>query len=288
MGSPCLACQSRETKRYFIKNIKDRNYLIYKCFSCGTAFTWPRPNPADIERYYRQTSYHSLTLPEAVRSDERYHPNSRKDAQRIILNCRKLCRGDRFLDAGAGSGVFSKAALEHGFAATACEPNPNARMIFRAVTGFEAENSMFDDTYAGQHLDSFDVVLLSHVLEHTFDPESVTRNARRVLRPDGLAMIVVPHFGSALSRFQGKNDMFISPPEHLNYFSKRGLEALFERHGFRLLVLKTPSKIHKAKFAEMVRIPVVSGVVWRILYGALAFWNPLKLGMVINAYFRRI
>lgn len=284
----CIACLQEKTTFGFYKYSSHGTFLIHKCNKCGTAFTWPRPTQEEIETYYRANSYHPSTTEEAALQEDRYHPNARQDAIRIIKECRNLSSGDLFLDAGAGYGDFSKAALELGFKATACEPNPNAREIFNIRTGFEAECAMFDDAFAERYLSTFDVVLLSHVLEHTIEPEAVVRNVQKVLRSNGIAMIAVPQFHSILSRFQGKKDMFISPPEHLNYFTKRGLMALFERNGFKLVLLKTPSKIHKTKFIEIVRIPVLRDIVWRGIYAGLAFWNFFKLGMVMNAYFRKV
>ena len=50
-------------------------------------------------------------------------------------------------------------------------------------------------------------------------------NLSAILVPDGIVAVAVPHFGSLLSRLQGKKDMFICPPEHLNFFSRRGLDS---------------------------------------------------------------
>ncbi len=284
----CLACQAKGPGFYFTKANSHGSYPVYQCRSCGTAFAWPRPTPSEMERYYRDQDYHALSTDEALQQDEQYYPNSRSDALRMISRCRKLGRGPKFLDAGAGFGEFSKAAAEHGFDVMACEPNPNAGKIFRARNGFDPENHMFDDAYAARYRDFFDVVLLSHVLEHTPDPLAVARNVHRVLRQEGIAAIAVPHFGSALSKIQGRKDMFISPPEHLNYFSRPGLVAIFEKHGFELIGLHTSSKINKSIFARKIPIRVFDEILWRAGYVSLAMWNPLRLGMVLNAFFRKI
>lgn len=283
----CIACLNPKAGFYFKKSTLRATFNIIKCQGCGSAFAWPRPDHLEAELYYRNDCYHNLTPEKAIIQDRRYHPDSHSDAQRILAVCTRLARGPRFLDIGAGFGAFSAAAAEHGFSVSACEPNPNARKIFSALNGFQAEDAMFDDSFALHHPDAFDVILLSHVLEHTPDPDAVAGYCRRVLRNEGLAAVAVPHFGSALSRMQGKRDMFISPPEHLNYFSKNGLISLFERNGFQLLELNTTSKIHRARFEEIARVPLFRSLVWRTLYGALAFWDPFAKGMVINAFFRK-
>jgi SAM-dependent methyltransferase len=42
--------------------------------------------------------------------------------------------------------------------------------------------------------DSYDAVLASHVVEHLADPITALREWRRVLRPEGRLLVVVPHF----------------------------------------------------------------------------------------------
>jgi SAM-dependent methyltransferase len=183
--------------------------------------------------------------------------------------------------------MFSKTALEMGFDVSACEPNANARGVFRQLNGFEPDPDMFDREYALVHKGAFDVVLLSQVLEHAVYPEEVVRSIHMVLSEGGIAAVAVPHFGSALSRIQGKKDMFISPPEHLNFFSRKGLTALFAGNDFRLEFIETVSKVPRGRIEDTVKLPVVSAAVWKGLYGLLKLSEFFGLGMVINAYFRK-
>jgi len=131
------------------------------------------------------------------------------------------------------------------------------------------------------------VVLLSQTLEHIPDPEAAVRNLRTVLRPAGIAAIAVPHFGSALSKIQGRNDMYISPPEHLNFFSRAGLIGLFSRAGFKLEHIETVSKIPRLYVQRILRYPVLTQIGWKAGYGVMRFFDIIGLGMVLNAYFRK-
>lgn len=239
-----------------------------------------------MEAYYRETGYGTLTWDEFERQQQAYFPSATRDARRILRVCRRLAAGDRFLDVGAGCGVFSREAARLGFKVTACEPNPRARDIFVRVNGFTPLPDMFDDRFAERHAESFDVLLASQLLEHVTDPAGMARRMRRVLAANGLVAVAVPHFGSALSRLQGERDMYISPPEHLNFFSRAGLVRLLARSGFRLLRLTTVSKVNRGRIAQAVRVPGLAAVVWLGLYAALACCELVGRGMVINAYFR--
>lgn len=188
---------------------------------------------------------------------------------------------------GAGFGPFSRAALKKGFHVSACEPNPNARNVFLKVSGFEPDACIFDREYASRHEEKYDVVLLSQVLEHVVDPNEVARNIYAVLRENGLAAIAVPHFGSALSKIQGKNDMYISPPEHLTYFSKQGLIKLFQRYDFKIDVFETVTKVNKGRIEDTIPNSTLSRMTWKGLYFFLKIFERIDMGMIINAYFRK-
>jgi SAM-dependent methyltransferase len=240
-----------------------------------------------MESFYRSSSYKNETIEQVRQNEPTYYPDASTDADRIIALCRKLAQGPRFLDIGAGYGEYSRAAARSGMNVTACEPNANSRRIFSALNGFEPESRMFDTRYTQETNARFDVALASHVLEHVPEPGAFVENLSLVLKPGGIGAIAVPHYGSVLSRFQGKNDMFISPPEHLNFFSRRGLVDLFERQGFDLLALRTVSKVNRTTVGNKFRWRPLQPLAWRTLYLSLRVSDFLGRGMVLNAFFKK-
>jgi SAM-dependent methyltransferase len=288
LGLPasCICC-GVPTVAYFTKKNKHGEYPLVKCPECRCSFVWPRPDSEAIVLYYSSLEYSNQTYEQVIEAERRYYPNAARDSKRIIKKCTDLSIGELFLDVGAGVGIYARTAADQGFKVFACEPNPNARQVFAKFNTFEAEPCMLDHNFSEHNKGRFDVVLLSQVLEHVVEPEDVVRYIFTILNRGGIAAIAVPFFGSALSKIQGKNDMFVSPPEHLNYFSKRGLTALFERHNFKLEFLETVSKVNRGRIEDAIAIPVVSKAVWLGLYGILKLFEVCGMGMVINAYFRK-
>jgi SAM-dependent methyltransferase len=256
----------------------------------------PRPTPEYLEQYYTgNNSSHAIAVDIAsetvsyqkVLADEVAYPNSSIDSERIARNCHELCSGPRFLDIGAGYGFFSRSALKHGFQVTAIEPTEICRKVYKLMNGFEPLSGMLSDKFAQEHAGGFDVILMSQVLEHIPDLESVLKNLSMLLAPNGTVAIAVPHFGSWLSRAQGKGDMFIVPPEHLNFFSRTGLVALFQRHGFSCSKLHTVSRLNVARVARRIPVPVAGKLAgWSIL-AAMLLSDSVGGGMFLNAYFRK-
>lgn len=282
----CINCGSSSVF-YFTKKNENNEFRIFRCPSCKSAFVWPRIDTQEIKEYYFKDTYSDFTIDQIFQLNSRYYPDSFTDSNRIIDNCWSFKRGYNFLDVGAGFGPFSRAALKKGFHVSACEPNPNARNVFLKVSGFEPDACIFDREYASRHEEKYDVVLLSQVLEHVVDPNEVARNIYAVLRENGLAAIAVPHFGSALSKIQGKNDMYISPPEHLTYFSKQGLIKLFQRYDFKIDVFETVTKVNKGRIEDTIPNSTLSRMTWKGLYFFLKIFERIDMGMIINAYFRK-
>lgn len=78
------------------------------------------------------------------------------------------------------------------------------------TTDLDAQKGMVatDLTAMGFADDSFDVILCSHVLEHVPDDRAAMRELRRILRPDGQAILAVPYWRPAT-----EEDLSITDPE---------------------------------------------------------------------------
>ena len=71
-----------------------------------------------------------------------------------------------------------------------------------------------------------DSIFCSQVLEHVPDPERAVREFFRVLKPGGFALISVPHLG-----------YLHNEPHDYFRFTRHGLRALLQRHGFEVLTV---------------------------------------------------
>lgn len=139
---------------------------------------------------------------------------------------------------------------------TAIELGPT-RAVAREMTGIDPKPVLFEDFDAPQ--ESFSAILMSQVLEHVHDVNLWTRRAFELLRPGGVLAIALPHFGSGLRGVLGERDPFISPPEHLNFFTGESLRLLLLRHG-----------LQPGRTEYRSRIPPRAGAGWVNGYSAAA------------------
>lgn len=100
-------------------------------------------------------------------------------------------RNKKLLDAGCGTGWFSKGAVERGAIVTSMDLGEN--LLAEVKKKCESERivgSILEMPFPDNH---FDFVVSSEVIEHTPDPEKAIREIYRVLKPGGIMVLSTPN-----------------------------------------------------------------------------------------------
>jgi 2-polyprenyl-3-methyl-5-hydroxy-6-metoxy-1,4-benzoquinol methylase len=143
--------------------------------------------------------------------------------------------GGRVLDAGCATGEFLALAgaryemwgLDVSPYATEIARANNPGCAARIFTGF-VEEQRFEPA-------SFDAIVMWDVIEHVWDPKTVLQRLLVHLRPGGALLISTPDIGAPTARLLGRRWAFMTPPEHLGFFSRRSLRVLLSRElGLRI------------------------------------------------------
>ena len=103
----------------------------------------------------------------------------------------KNLEGRRLLDAGCGTGFFSRRALSAGAKVTSVDIGVN--LLKEARKKGAPQPVASDITKLGFADEAFDVVVSSECIEHTPSPETAVSELVRVLRPGGILVVTCPN-----------------------------------------------------------------------------------------------
>lgn len=233
--TPCdettIAWGSHQGRRIARKGAHD----IIACAMCNFTHAVPLPDPAELEREYRENYYTGEKPTYLTHAGEDQEWSNLAQSDRLAAFERILGAGRRrLLEIGSGPGFFLKTAQERGWTVRGIEPSRQASAHARAL-GVEVAEGFFNAETAPT-LGRYDAIHLNNVLEHTPAPIELVRLARECLEPGGLICIGVPNDFSPLQIAAAKanhiGDWWIAPPHHLNYFDFASLSDLLTRLGF--------------------------------------------------------
>lgn len=201
---------------------------IYECRTCAAQFIQPMPSLKDLNQIYDQLyrggsaeRTKALTNPAA---NQRYWQSQWAIIKGLIRN--EI--GGKVLDIGCGGGHFLDNAGS-GWEKYGVELSEEARRVAegKGIAAFETlEEAAFPEEF-------FDVVTMFAVIEHLPDPKVVVEELTRVLKRDGLFVIMTGDVKSLKAKIRGKNWHMYRPPEHLYFFCAQSLDFLMDSFGFR-------------------------------------------------------
>jgi hypothetical protein len=96
-------------------------------------------------------------------------------------------------------------------------------------------NGILGDIANVSGIGPFDAVTFNKVLEHVVDPIGMLRAARPLLRASGFVYLEVPDGEAAVNDGREREEFLLG---HIHVFSRRSLELLIEKAGFRALEIE--------------------------------------------------
>jgi len=295
-GTACPACGARALAQWFTKGNVHGSFAVQRCPGCRSAFGQPRPSQETIRAFYSQCGGRTdarlaaddpAELLRMALAEERRFPDLTFDARRYVRVLNRLGASGELLDVGCGIGIHASVAKEAGFRVHGIEPGRAACSAYALLNGSEPHQGMLTDEFARDHANAFDVVLLSQVLEHVCDLDAMVRWLRAMLREGGILAVGIPRFRSWLSVLQGTRDMFISPPEHVNFFTTAGLRQLFLRAGFELVASETLSRIDPARIQRRLPLGIFRASLARLIAAGFRATDLRGCGISLRQYFRK-
>ncbi|MGO9609832.1 MAG: class I SAM-dependent methyltransferase, partial [Verrucomicrobiia bacterium] len=150
---------------------------------------------------------------------------------------------NRLLDVGCSAAFFLKLARDRKWDVQGVEVSEFGVTFSREKLKIPVFQGLLQDAHFPD--ESFDVVFSSHVIEHVGNPVALFQEMRRILRPGGALITVLPtQFASPSYRFFGKWTGE-GPPRHASYFTKRVFEDRLRQLGFSVYFSRQNVELQK-------------------------------------------
>lgn len=221
---PCPVCDATSAHTRF--EVEDVPAPVVVCDDCGLGYYHPMPNRETVASFYPDVYYGEPgtkfrpVVERIVRMVGRRH---------VRFLARDLPHGASILDVGCGRGVLLGPLADMGFCAHGVEASEAAVRGAPPSAEIRIAPTLRDAGYAPE---SFDEVILWHVLEHLPDPRETLDECFRVMKPHAKIVVALPNFSSFQARWSGEDWFHLDPPRHLFHFHEKALWRLLERTGF--------------------------------------------------------
>ena len=240
-----------QAKHEYSESVERNNYTIINCKSCGYWHVYPIPSEDELNAYYENKYYNSLknednrSMTDKKDDPDGFYTIYYEDKLRHINNILPKELPKTIIDIGAGYGDFLSFMKQNGWVVQGIEPSQEAHS-YSKDEGLNIRCGHFEDIL-DMGFQKSSVVVFNNVLEHLREPENVLANVKKhLLAKDGILSIAVPndfnifqdmHMKTALKDNPEKQYKWVSPLDHLNYWSHETIETFLHKMGFEILFI---------------------------------------------------
>jgi 2-polyprenyl-3-methyl-5-hydroxy-6-metoxy-1,4-benzoquinol methylase len=222
----CVLCGGESRVRY--QGCRDFEYFVessapfHRCGACGLVFMQPLPRREELPTLYPAT-YNNFAAPS--------NPMSAFLLDRYLVHhaavCRRLAPRGAVLEVGCGTGDLLDRLRTLGHRVRGVDVSPEACAI-AARRGLDVFCGTLEELPTTER---YELVFMSHVIEHVLDPLATVRAAATRLAPGGVLYLETPNVGSLDARLWGRHWGLIHYPRHLYLFDRSTLARLLALGG---------------------------------------------------------
>ena len=251
----CIICDGNDLDKISDSGQFNLPTHVCICKNCGLSFLSPRWTEKKYLDFYRN-DYDKLYRPNVI--TKQYTTSPEKDPYSYYPILKRLQDQDlitektkKVLDIGSGSG--QKLALFKNVEPIeelyAIEPSKNCFPQLESRNIKVITDDIHTD-WVQQYKNTFDLIIMRHVLEHFMNPLEVLKKLRETLSPNGIIYIAVPNSLILENRQLFKSYFRVV---HTYYFNKLSMKNLVHKAGFEILEMKEGDDLHGLELFLMIK-----------------------------------
>lgn len=240
LGLRCPICDSTKAKNLFtlpsaVPEIPS-SFGIVRCIRCGHVFGAPPPDASLLSRFYNDPDYRKDIYDDVNQYNAYIHYEKLKD-QFVKETSELMCDYGNLLDVGCGLAYFLDAIRGECDSVEGQEVSEfQANFAMRKFRLKVFRGPLTEAQYQSRY---FNTVTCWEVVEHLINPVEYLIEMNRIMVEGGLLGISTRNFDGISSRLTKEKWRYLTPPEHLHFFTPKTLEFLCQRTGFQLIKIVT-------------------------------------------------
>lgn len=191
------------------------------CLNCGWLFKYPKISEQQLRIMYEKFIHTSCANDEAYKNDVERGRKIWNWIGSFVRDTKKL----KILDIGGGEGAVANGVSKFGHDVHVLDYSQKSA---NKTSGYIKFHQGSIETFVTK--ERFDLIMLNHVLEHSFSPRLLLGKSRELLSEYGMVYIEVP-FELYTPVLLGKT----GDPAHVGYFTIQTLKKYLSVSGFKLL-----------------------------------------------------
>lgn len=234
MTNICPICESENKKSavYKVKNIWQSDKDVYICENCGLYYIIP-PTEKEIESFYRSSFYSENKNKIICFLKEKMYIAKILSQFFYIKDFIKNKPISDIAEIGSYKGRLLNLFKKRGHNVFGFELNKSLRDITKDKYSIQSE----EDFFAEDIENKFDVVILSHTLEHFTNIEEKLKKIKNSMKKEGILFIEVPNIPHL--KIINENDLKLYlNTEHTFNFNSKNIKLLLEKFGFSIIDTK--------------------------------------------------
>lgn len=216
---------------------------VFSCTECTYGMVIPRPGIQDIAKYYDISDYYTHSKSHFEEKKEisfwdklRLHLAWRFDRGtgtiESLVNQILNNKTANICELGCGGGKLLETLTLSGYNTYGVEVDLNAKVFLKGLNVYQGTAENIPEEVKSC---KFDMVIMSHVLEHCLDPLYALDNVYDLLSPGGYFICEVPNNDSLGFDYAGVTWEMLDIPRHLNFFNSENLSLMCKKKGFKIL-----------------------------------------------------
>ncbi|MBP6335009.1 MAG: class I SAM-dependent methyltransferase [Bacteroidia bacterium] len=217
----CSCCKGTKGKLLYsgLRSVyTDKPYSVVQCLSCQNGITTPSVEENELDKIYSGTYLYPVHL--LALGEKKYRARAMAEYVREIT---PATTHPSVLEIGCMFGYLLQ-ELKNEYKVKGIDIGNDA-VSYCIQQGLDVRDISIEK-YLSSSDEKFDVIVISHVLEHLLHPDVVLIQLHKQLNKGGRIYILVPNYKSFTAKIFGRFWGWWQVPVHINHFTAGSLEVL--------------------------------------------------------------